>query len=441
MLSSPLFPQETKAAAQPQAKTSPSTSPRSLRTSGWSWVHRKVTDSELLSRRGLCVYQALARFANNNTQTTFASIDRLGRTCHYKRRSVTYALRELEKLGLVETEFHGAPNDGKTSLYRLVCPETIMTALENAAAAKAVSNVPNAEELSQQPAEQAQEPEPEAPTPSVAPIAPAQNCVPEPVPVETPETVTPHGLECKICMGDAATLLPVKETPVKEPPTPTASRQGNGQGSKQRSAKKTIMDALESLFAVWLTLGLHLSPRPSQDPFCHRSQRAIARALKAGFTVEQIAAAIHEYASQFTNCPTGLKYCKKFANFLSHRTWEQCLHKAAQRAEAAKAREQAQINEPEEVRQLRISLAQRMNLKPEDEIFDNSLQLLGYRRNVPLIRVAQRLRDRMFHHVSAIFGGIGGRLQILWEDGYLRNYACRFRPAPQLANAPLAESP
>jgi hypothetical protein len=474
VLFSPLSNQESLAAAQPQAKNPCPFPSRSIDAGRWSWGHNKVLELPDLSRRAKGVYRALAHFANNTTQTTFASIRRLGEIASYKRRSVTYGLRELEALQLVETTFRGAPGKRQTSLYRLVCPNCALTALENAAVEEALEAqrlangepearefVPSAEDMDNAAAPQS-EPFP-YPVPLSLPaldvpvceISVAADALESDCPA--PDTFSDANLEsfncvasqekpcventiskgsdkehpCKGCASDGATPILLNKTPNQEPPTPTASRQGNGQSQKPTLAKNAVMEALNSLFAVWVALGLDLA-RPSQDPYCNRAKRAIARALKAGATVEQIAAAMEEYGAQFTNCSTGLRYCKKFANFLAHRTWEGIIQKTLQKQEAARAQEQLRASEPEEVTNLKRELAERMGLDINDKLFDNSIELRGYRLNVPIIKVAPNLRDRMFYHVSNIFGGWPQRLKILWEDGYLRSYAWKFRPEPDI---------
>lgn len=101
-----------------------------MKKKGMYGIQNIVVDMFPLSRCGLAVYRGLAYLVDEETQTTCATIKEISAKSSYAPRSVSTALRELEKLLLVEIIPHGSPENRRASQYRLLCPHHAIKELE-----------------------------------------------------------------------------------------------------------------------------------------------------------------------------------------------------------------------------------------------------------------------------------------------------------------------
>jgi biotin operon repressor len=79
---------------------------RDLRDGGWYWISRAIlhTYGRRLKPSGIAVYNALASFANFETQTCFPTQEAIARLVGISRRTVGRKVKLLEQLGLIRVE-------------------------------------------------------------------------------------------------------------------------------------------------------------------------------------------------------------------------------------------------------------------------------------------------------------------------------------------------
>lgn len=87
---------------------------RDRRNAGWAWFDNEVLESGI-SGDALFVYMALCRFAKNDTQECYPSINRLMKITHRSKPTVIKAVRDLEAVRLI----HKA-KVGRKNLYTLL---------------------------------------------------------------------------------------------------------------------------------------------------------------------------------------------------------------------------------------------------------------------------------------------------------------------------------
>jgi DNA-binding transcriptional MocR family regulator len=89
---------------------------RDRRNSEWYWVQKSVLSSPLLKPSSKLVYNALAYFANNKSQTAFPSTRTIASLIKVSRNTVYAALEELEKHKFISVNKY----NGKCNLYTLL---------------------------------------------------------------------------------------------------------------------------------------------------------------------------------------------------------------------------------------------------------------------------------------------------------------------------------
>lgn len=94
---------------------------RDKRKAGWFWIANEVLDALELNPYQFTVYAALARFAGNENQQSWASIKTLAKRTGMSEAKCRQSLRELEARGLLSTEQRYQESGGQTSnLYTLL---------------------------------------------------------------------------------------------------------------------------------------------------------------------------------------------------------------------------------------------------------------------------------------------------------------------------------
>lgn len=90
---------------------------RDRRAPGWLWIKYEVLTEygPTIGATGVAVYAALARFANNETQTCFPSQDTIAKMLGLTRQTVNKALDSLEKAGLIEIRGRTRESGGRAS--------------------------------------------------------------------------------------------------------------------------------------------------------------------------------------------------------------------------------------------------------------------------------------------------------------------------------------
>ena len=83
------------------------------------WIHTIVFDDTRLKASDKLVYLTLARFANNETQECFPSIEKICEVSSLTNRTVTKSLRKLEKYNYIEIR----RSTGNVNTYVLLEPE------------------------------------------------------------------------------------------------------------------------------------------------------------------------------------------------------------------------------------------------------------------------------------------------------------------------------
>lgn len=83
------------------------------------WIHTIVFDDTRLKASDKLVYLTLARFANNETQECFPSIEKICEVSGLTNRTVTKSLRKLEKYNYIEIR----RSTGNVNTYVLLEPE------------------------------------------------------------------------------------------------------------------------------------------------------------------------------------------------------------------------------------------------------------------------------------------------------------------------------
>lgn len=89
---------------------------RDHRSTRWFWLDNRVLDDFMpkIQPTGLAIYTILARYANNNTATTFVSIEKIAEMIGCSRRTVERYIAGLERLKLIgrtSGKAVGVPNE------------------------------------------------------------------------------------------------------------------------------------------------------------------------------------------------------------------------------------------------------------------------------------------------------------------------------------------
>lgn len=101
---------------------------RDQREKEWYWTNNKFVDSygELVGTHAVAVYSVLCRYANNDTQKCFPSMETIGIKAGIKsRKTVSKAIEILESFGIIEVEkASGADGKRLNNIYRLNSPSS-----------------------------------------------------------------------------------------------------------------------------------------------------------------------------------------------------------------------------------------------------------------------------------------------------------------------------
>ncbi len=89
---------------------------RDARNGGWFWANKLVLDHPYIQSTTKLVYLALAYFANNNTQKSYPSIEKISKLLGLSRPTVIGAIKSLEEYHFIKSK----KTQGKVSEYRLL---------------------------------------------------------------------------------------------------------------------------------------------------------------------------------------------------------------------------------------------------------------------------------------------------------------------------------
>ena len=89
---------------------------RDRRSGDWYWVQKDVLSSNLVKSSSKLVYDALAFYANNKSQTAYPSITTIADLIKINRDTVIFGLKELEANKFI----HIKREKGKPNLYTLL---------------------------------------------------------------------------------------------------------------------------------------------------------------------------------------------------------------------------------------------------------------------------------------------------------------------------------
>jgi DNA-binding transcriptional ArsR family regulator len=68
------------------------------------WIQNEILENDNLNGQDIMVYLALARYANNDTQTCYPSYNKLCKIARVSRPTISKALKTLEECGIISVE-------------------------------------------------------------------------------------------------------------------------------------------------------------------------------------------------------------------------------------------------------------------------------------------------------------------------------------------------
>jgi predicted transcriptional regulator len=88
---------------------------RDFRNGGWYWIHKEVIESDKISASDKLVYNALAYFANNESQEAYPSLSTIAKLIKVSRRTVVTSIKNLHENDFISKDVA----KGKVTTYTL----------------------------------------------------------------------------------------------------------------------------------------------------------------------------------------------------------------------------------------------------------------------------------------------------------------------------------